>query len=271
MPKWWIATGSPEYWQIAFNVGKIWGVTDKKLRLWEKLANGDYILFYATKPVSGVIGYGVVRTKFKQYKPLWPREVKEGIVIWPYRFEFDVEYCLPQDKWATHKVSSKYISSVVSLSFQMVKEGEAQEIIRKLEPKDSDQRPVSTHDEIKNKIVQLGKFQGFIAESEYNIDGGRIDVVWRRVEKGSPTYVFEVQVGGDLYHAISKLKHAHDLWNSKIFLIITKDDVTKARELLSGTFHEIERKIRVIEIEKINELFKLKKAYKDLEEHLGIS
>lgn len=98
----------------------------------------------------------------------------------------------------------------------------------------------------------------------------KLDVVWRRVEKGSPTYVFEVQVGGDLYHAIGKLKHAHDLWNSNIFLITTKNDVAKARELLSGTFHEIERKIRVIEIEKINELFKLKKAYKDFEEQLGI-
>jgi hypothetical protein len=28
------------------------------------------VLFYATRPVGGVIGYGIVRTKFKQDKSL---------------------------------------------------------------------------------------------------------------------------------------------------------------------------------------------------------
>lgn len=65
------------------------------------------MLFYATRPVGGVIGYGVVRTKFKQDKPLWPQEVMEGKVIWPNRFEFDVEYCLPLDKWKTNRIVSK--------------------------------------------------------------------------------------------------------------------------------------------------------------------
>lgn len=216
---------------------------DKKIAQWERLLSGDYVLFYATKPVSGVIGYGVVRTKFKQDKPLWPREVKEGRVIWSHRFEFDVEYCLPQDKWITNRVTTNYISAAARGGFQRVKEEEAQEIIQKLtllyvpQPK----RKVSIHDQIKDKLIQLGRLQGFIAEGEYDIDGGKLDVVWRRVEKGSPTYVFEVQIGGDLYHAIGKLKHAHDLWNSNIFLITTKNDVTKAQELLSGTFHEIEK------------------------------
>jgi hypothetical protein len=45
------------------------------------------------------------------------------------------------------------------------------------------------------------------------MDGTRLDAVWRRVEKSVPTYVFEIQVGGDIYHAIAKLKHAYDLWN----------------------------------------------------------
>ncbi|MEM3590480.1 MAG: hypothetical protein QW702_00055 [Candidatus Bathyarchaeia archaeon] len=129
---------------------------------------------------------------------------------------------------------------------------------------------VSVHEQIKDELVQLGKLQGFIAESEYNMDGEKLDVTWRRVERGSPTYVFEVQIGGDIYHALAKLKHAHDLWNSNIFLITTKNDMTKVQDLLSGTFHEIKKKIQIIEIEKIDELFKLKKAYKDLERQLGI-
>jgi hypothetical protein len=63
---------------------------------------------------------------------------------------------------------------------------------------------------------------------------GKLDVAWRRVEKGSPTYVFEVQIGGDLYHAIGKLKHAHDLWNSNIFLVTTKNDVARAKDCYQG-------------------------------------
>jgi len=275
MPKWWIAAGTPEHWQVAFDMGKIWGVTDKKFTQWKKLSSGDYVLFYATKPVSGVIGYGIVRTKFKQDKPLWPREEEEKRVIWPYRFEFDVEYCLPQDKWETHKVSSKYMAAVARGGFQPVKEEEAKDIVTKfrlpsVKPTVPAQKTISIHNEIKDKLVQLGKLQGFVAESEYDMDGGKLDVVWRRVERGSPTYVFEVQIGGDLYHAIGKLKHAHDLWNSNIFLVTTKNDIAEAQRLLSGTFHEIERKIRIIETEKINKLFKLKKAYKDFENQLGI-
>lgn len=243
---------------------------------WGRLSKGDYVLFYATKPVSGIIGYGVVKTKFKQDKPLWPKEVNEGRVIWPYRFEFDVEFCLPQDKWIINKVSSKYMSAAARGGFQIVKEKEAQEIIErftlpKVKRKISVKKPISIHDEIKDKIVQLGKLQGFIAESEYDMDGGKLDVVWRRVERGSPTYVFEVQIGGDLYHAIGKLKHAHDLWNSNIYLIITERDSTKCYELLSGTFHEIKGKIHIIEVDKIQKLYELKKAYRDYETQLGIS
>lgn len=103
------------------------------------------------------------------------------------------------------------------------------------------------------------------------MDGTQLDVAWRKVEKAVPAYAFEVQIGGDIYHAMAKLKHAYDIWNSKIFLIVTEKDLGKASELLTGTFHEIKEKIRVIEAGKINELFKLKKAYRDFEKQLGIS
>lgn len=276
MPNWWLAVGPPEHWQIAFQFGKIWGLrgVDVLIARWEKLREGDRILFYATKPVSGVIGYGVVHTKFKQDKPLWPREVQEGKVIWPYRFEFDVEYLLPQDRWMEDKVLTEYIKASAKVGgFQIVREEEAQKIVEKLLPElvQPKLKPITPHEEIKEKLVQLGKLQGMIAESEYSMNGTQLDVVWRRVEKAVPAYAFEVQIGGDIYHAMAKLKHAHDIWNSKIFLIVTEKDVGKASELLTGTFHEIRERIRIIEAQKINELFKLKKAYRDFESQLGIS
>jgi hypothetical protein len=66
------------------------------------------------------------------------------------------------------------------------------------------------------------------------------------------------------------LKHAFDIWNSNIFLVVGEADMLKANELLSGTFHEIQNKVRLIEAKKIDELLNRKKAYRDFEAELGI-
>jgi len=126
------------------------------------------------------------------------------------------------------------------------------------------------HEQLKSRIAEMGKIQKFLAEVEYPMEGARLDVVWRRVEKSVPTYVFEIQVGGDIYHALAKLKHAYDLWNSKIFLVAATSDRAKADTLLSGTFHEIHGRVTFVEIEKLQELYSRKKAYRELEQNVGI-
>jgi len=208
MANWWLAVGPPKHWQIAFEHGNIWGfrATSRLQALWESLSEGDGMFFYATFPVSGIIGYGIVRTKFKQDKPLWPQEIKEGKVIWYYRFEFDVTYCLPRDKWKTDRVVSEKL--LPRRGFQLISEELANQIVKLLPPREEEKvtelekKEIPLHEDIKAKLLEIGRLQKMISESEYNMDGGKLDVVWRRVEKGSPTYVFEVQVGGDLYHAI---------------------------------------------------------------------
>ncbi len=269
--KWWLAVGRPDHWQIAFEHGSIWGLkaTSRQEAIWQDLSTDDHVLFYATRPVSGVIGHGVVRTKFKQHEPLWPQEVREGKVVWPNRFEFDVTYCLPRDEWATRRVAAGNL--IVRGGFQPVAREAAEAIMEPFAVKGPAQgEGPSLHEEMKRKLVEIGGLQKMIAETEYRMDGGQLDVVWRRVERGAPTYVFEVQVGGDLQHAIGKLKHAHDLWNSNIFLVVTERDASKADLLLAGTFHEIRSKLGLIEVEKVNELFRRKKALYDFEAELGI-
>lgn len=254
---------SPQFWTDL-------GVTEKLRSQWESLSRGDYVLFYVSKPVSGVIGYGVVKAKFKQYEPLWPKELNEKRVIWPYRFEFDVEYCLPQDKWEKLRVRTDYILAASRRGLQPISEEEGKKVVQMLVP--SPPPPVtSKHEQVKETLLQIGKLQGLFVDSEYDMEGEKIDVIWKKVERGSPTYVFEVQIGGDIHHALTKLMRAYDLWNSNVFLIVTKDSIGKAQELLSGISHQIREKARVIEVEKIEELLKLKKAYKDLERQLGLS
>lgn len=273
MVKYWIVAGLLENWQLAFEHGRIWGLRPRLQDRWERIQEGDKILIYVMKPVGGIVGYGTIRRKFKQDKPLWPDEIKRNEVIWPYRFDFDVDYLLPQDRWDKDRVVTKHIRLMAPIAPQVIKDDEAANVIRLLKPTKparSKKGAVAYHDVIKNMLVEIGKMQGYIAESEYSMDGARIDVVWRRVERSVPAYVFEVQIGGDLYHALARLKHARDIWNSKIFLVAGSEDMAKADELLKGAFHEIESEIKLVDSKLVEKLHKMKKDYKEFESSLGL-
>ena len=285
--------GSPHNWQTAFEHKNIWGLKQTQRHLWDRLNERDVLLFYGTSPVSGIIGHGSVRTKFRQDQPLWPQEIKERKVIWPLRFEFNIERCLPFDKWQTSKVVSKELFP--RGGFQALSQDIARQLVSKFTsvPKEyyvETPTPISareappiyppeslqieqaspSHDELKHRLVEIGRLQGYLTDEEYVFDIGKLDVVWRRVERSVPTYVFEIQVGGDVYHALAKLKHAFDLWNSNIFVVASQADYSKVRNLLSGTFHEIREQTKFIELGKVEELHRRKRAYLDFEKGLGI-
>lgn len=291
MVKYWLVVGTKQNWITAFEHGNIWGLRNTQNHLWENLNENDYVLFYATHPVSGIIGYGIVRTKFRQNEPLWPEEIRRNTVIWPLRFEFDVKSCLPQKEWKTNKLTSEAIWP--RAGFQLLSKDVAEGLITAMstteyaaptfEPAlvaeksaefapvlEKQEKPPLSHAELQRKLVEIGKLQGYLAEAEYSFDIGKLDVVWRRVLNSVPTYVFEIQVSGDVYHALAKLKHAFDLWNSHIFIVASEAERNKVNNLLSGTFHEISNRIEFIELEQIEELYKRKKSYLDFEKGLGI-
>ena len=276
MRQYWLVVGSQKNWQVAFDNNNIWGLKDfRELRsLWNMLREGDGLLFYVSKPVHGIVGVGYVATKFKQTTPLWPDEVKEGQVIWPLRFEFDVEYCLPLSLWKSKKYTSQDLQLVTRNVFQCYPIEEVNSARRALglqpateEPPPlpvgplATSEPVSTsHDELKRQIAEIGRIQGYIAEEEYRLESTYLDVVWRRVQQSVPTSVFEVQIGGDIYHAMAKLKHAFDLWNSHIFLVANTADRSKYQELIAGSFHEVQSEMRFIEAGIIRQLIEKKLA-----------
>jgi len=287
----WLIVGAVKNWITAFEHGNIWGLRKTQRHLWESLSEKDEVLFYATQPVGGIIGYGIVQTKFIQDKPLWPQELNKHEVVWPLRFEFDVESCLPQKEWKVNKLVSKAIWP--RAGFQLISKEIAKALISAMssteyavptqkelsiaeEPATYETKLATeeyapfSHEELQLKVMEIGKLQNYIVEKEYPFDIGRLDVVWRRVINSVPTYVFEIQVGGDIYHALSKLKHAYDLWNSHIFIVASEKDINKANILISGTFHEINNRIKLIELGKVEELYNRKKAYFDLENTLGI-
>jgi hypothetical protein len=271
----WLVVGTPEHWQVAFENGNIWGLQQVKVRWWDRLSEGDGLIFYVTRPVGGAIGLGKVITKFRQDKPLWPREVEAQRVLWPLRFEFDVDFCFRPEDWRTCKLEIDALRAIVQAGFQPLKPKTAEAALQAFAPflsqaPDETGKRDTLHEELKKKLVEMGKIQKFLSEPEYPMEGTRLDVVWRRVEKSVPTYVFEIQVGGDIYHAIAKLKHAYDLWNSRIFIVAAGSERMKFDSLMSGTFHEVRERLQFIEIPKLEDLYSRKKAYRLLEDELGI-
>lgn len=287
MQQFWLVVGSQKNWEISFENKNIWGLKDfRELRsLWNMLREGDGLLFYVSKPVHGIIGCGHVVSKFKQTNPLWPEEIKKNTVIWPLRFEFDVEYCFPVSLWKQERYSTQDLQLVTRMVFQCypVEEVNNARIALGLSAiKEADvsayglsqpfrDAPIKvSHDELKKYLLQIGQIQGYVADEEYRLESTYLDVVWRRVERSVPTFAFEVQIGGDIYHALSKLKHAFDIWNSHIFLVATLKDRAKYEELISGTFHEIKEKVKFIEAGAVKKLLEKKISYKEMERSLGM-
>ena len=112
-----------------------------------------------------------------------------------------------------------------------------------------------SHDEVKGKIVEIGRLLGKYAVEEYE----RYDVVWKDSEI-SPriSHVFEVQDRGSLEGALTKLKHAYDTQRSKPFIVLIREKERRVRELiapyLSGSFHEIGKEITILTYEDIDKI-----------------
>jgi hypothetical protein len=285
----WIILGPEKSWETAFKQRGIWGVKEILYPEWKALDWGDIIFFYVTKTVRGVIGVGKVEAKFIQDKPLWPDEIAAKKVIYPFGFEFHIDYLIEQKDWKSKKIP-------IGLSIQEMRRGinllqertieKLYEVFKEqfnciISPSEKEtidirsgvtvpeQIPLS-HTQLQEVIFKIGKLNRLISEKEYPMENERLDVVWRRVEKSVPTYVFEIQIGGDIYHALGKLKHAFDLWNSNIFLVAQEEDMKDAQSLLNGTFHEIKDKLKKITIQKIHELYQQKSRWVALEKEIGL-
>lgn len=286
--RYWVLSGNAENWGIALE-GNIWGVREGRLKsLWEKISNGDILLFYCLSPVGGIIGFGKCQAKFKQEKPLWPDEIRDNKVIYPYRWQFQPIYVLPKNEWKARKIalggeiaigyraglnSVANKKSVILLNAKIMEQWKIEVIeepISEFLNETIKKKLPTTHEKVKDMLLNLGKISGFIAEDEFHMDGKRLDVIWKRIEQGSPTFVFEVQVGGNVTEALSKLKHSFDLWNSNLYIVIEDDKRREVDILLSGTFHEIKAKLTVILSSEIEEFYKMKVAEAQLKERLRL-
>jgi hypothetical protein len=294
----WLLSANQENFELSMRYRQVWGVQDKWYPQLKALEKGDIVFFYISNKIKKVIGVGEIGNKFIQREPLWPDEIEENRVKYPLRFEFTIKYLLNEKDWTASGIdiidyinknfgkgifADLFRGGINFIRYTEIIDFLYKEFKRKfnytiqlekqyVEFKEEKEPGKDTlHNYLKDLIYRIGIMNKLISQKECSVDNMLLDVVWRRIEKGSPTYVFEIQVGGDIYHAISKLKHAFDLWNSNIFLVIySPEDRTKAHQLLSGTFHEIKDKVKIISSKDIEELFERKKSWIELEKKLGI-
>ncbi len=295
----WIISGNEENFEYAIKCKQTWGVQDKWFPQWKSLEKGNILFFYLSGKIKRIMGLGKVENKFIQREPLWPDEIEEGRVKYPLRFEFTLDYLLDKKEWKVKGIEiSNFISEKLGkgafaellrggISFIRYKEFieflhesfessfnykfQTQEIFIPETKVEIEVDKTGMHNHLQDLILQIGRMNKLLSEKEYSVDNIRLDAIWRRIEKGSPTYVFEVQVGGDIYHALSKLKHAYDLWNSNIFLVVNdKKEIYDAHNLLNGTFHEIKDRIKIIFSKDMEELFGRKQSWWNYEKELGI-
>jgi len=272
--KYWLAVGTPQNWKTAFDLGNTWGLKDKGPQAagWKQVQIGDVLIFYAVAPVKGIIGYGIVQQKLKQNTPLWPEESAKNEVIWPLRLIFEVRSCLSPDRWVEEKVVNDSVSFRAKMGFRPVLEDLAKQVLAPFQVSAaSAETDQSLHGQIIDSLLEIGRLQSYLCQKEYPMGKARLDAVWRRVQRSVPNFVFEVQIGGNLYQALAKLKHAHDIWNSNIYLVLLDAGDKQLDELLAGTFHEIRDKVKVLDDATVKRLMNLKKEIRDIESRLGLT
>lgn len=125
------------------------------------------------------------------------------------------------------------------------------------------------HSSLQKMLLSLSDYYDMQAQEEFRFEHFIFDVIWTRVPSGNPVKVFEVQVGGSLEGALTKLKHARDTWNADLFLIvISSKDADKAEYLLGGSFHEMRRKTVILRGSEIYEMLMYKERFGEIEQRL---
>src|SRR5215813_5373415 len=97
----WLVIGSVQNWETALSQPvPIWGLRPAHKVAFDSLQAGDTVWFYATTPVRGVIGLGLVKdTYVDMNNPIWDDERKQKKVIWPHRFRIQVLKVVESQHW----------------------------------------------------------------------------------------------------------------------------------------------------------------------------
>ncbi len=126
------------------------------------------------------------------------------------------------------------------------------------------------HNEIQRLLAEAGKLQHFFSETEYKLpvadEDKRLDVVWKREFNGVPTYAFEIEISHNLEKAITRLKVAFGLWNTKPRLIVPESDFEKVKFYLDRENKDFRKEFFFFDPKGVNKILAAKIELRNIEE-----
>ncbi len=302
----WLLIGVVKNWETALSQPvPLWGLKQQYSYEFQAMQPGDIVWFYATRPVSGVIGIGKVKDKYIDSVNLtWEEEIRQKKVVWPLRFRIQVLKVLPLAQWKTSCVNIKDFGLFWQQGFQLLKSEHVAELFKRAEEvfghlsaeiiytgptiayteshireaaEDYQESGVCgglSHRQAQECLAEIGKLQFYYSEIEYPLElpGERksLDVVWKREIDGVPTFAFEVEFSGMIERAIERLKFAFKKWNSQPRLVLKEDFLSKAYNLMSMSDREFSAQLKIYEPTQVVKLLKKKRDLKELEQQLNL-
>jgi hypothetical protein len=264
----------------------LWGFPDGKNNRakWKLIEIGSPVLFYGDyKGKPGVWLRGVVIDKFENKEPVkywiqnptgYPLQIR--VEVWPKLKNaepitkeelvtiFDLKKVNIRYGWSLEVYDKEKKIEIFKKAFD---EFEARNLIKVDIAKPTE----PSHSKIKEIIYQTGVVEGKFPIKEYKMDDGRkLDVIWRKTTASVPNWAFEVQLGGNVTEALSKVKHAWDIYNSIPIIVTTESQLDVVNKLLEGSFHEIKEIIRVTTLEEIKKFYDIKIKLRNMKNKLRI-
>jgi len=304
----WLVVGIPQNWETALSQPlPLWGLKPRYQAEFQTLSAGDFVWLYVTSPVAGIVGVGIVKDKYiDNINLIWPEELKKKQVIWPLRFRIHVLKVLPRELWKANKIKITDFNLFWQLGFQALTKEHTAELLKRMgidfglsKPEDlsrgatlmqpmmlrekqaqyivpqilTDKLTLS-HGEIQESVAEIGKLQFYYTELEYPLELSgekkKLDVVWKREVDSVPTFAFEIELSGMLEKALERLKLAYRKWNSRPRLVIPKEFVVKAHNIIGSTDKDFRNEIKIYEPSQIVELLNQKRNLKSLEQNLNL-
>ena len=239
-------------------IRKILGLDGKNVHARNKQAESDDN--FDTNPSPSDFGSWLKRTRDKRGLSVQDLVASSGVAITTiYRIERgQCPYPRKETIQRLKKALGDEFSSVKKKRRDKRTESDEDKVAAPLHKEEWDLQGRDEHRKVEKLLLELGKLRGYFVVTNKEI-GARVrpDVAWFTLDpdvhpRASASHVFEIELGGSqpITKSLASLKHAHDLWSkADLFMIVPRAKVSSVNARIPGSFHEIARALKILEIE----------------------
>lgn len=216
----------------------VWGLTWVSPEKWKGIRKGDYVLFYNNDDEEfPYVAKVVLKHKFdeREYVGRLPCiNIEERPYVIFLRDVIDVGLTLSEFRAKTHYRSNK------TFSFFKIGASRTVKLMRDINNRYR-KRAIyllnqgseeQLHKNIAYLLWDIGDSLNFRAKKEWKYGRYRYDVAWFKPRNDALSYVFEIQIEGDLERAIKRLRFIRKKRRVKVVIVTTKKLMEKVREKL---------------------------------------